>query len=416
MPANFEVASPEIALVLACLRARYNRSEHIDPIRVSAGVDWSEVLSIASCHGIVPLVFVTLTAAGEPVPNGARELLRPEFHRSAANSFLYATELVRLLESLREKKISALALKGPALATLLYRKLSLRTVRDLDILVEKHQVGPAMEVLRACGYMPAEGLEGAGPSVEAKLRKHALLIHQGAGFNVELHWAVTDPSFALPLNFDQLWNERQLVTILAQPVATLGQEDTLLTMCAHATNHCWGSLKWICDIAQAVSSFPALDWGRILARAQELGCSRMLFVGLALASELCGISLPKTLEADVRSMKVRRLCREAQRTLFLDTAPRVNLDRTLSYIRSRERFRDRIRIALRFIGLELRPNARDRALVRLPDALQFLYFPFRFVRLALFCWKRAILPIVQDALGWPRHRDWAAASSEPASP
>jgi hypothetical protein len=75
-----------------------------------------------------------------------------------------------------------------------------------------------------------------------------------------------------------------------------------------------------------------------------------------------------------------------------------------------------MRIALRFIGSELRPTARDRALVQLPDSLQFLYFPFRFVRVALFCWKRAILPIIQSALDRPRHRNWAAASSETASP
>ena len=414
MQANFEGGSREIALVLACVRAHYTGRYRSDPI--SAEMAWSEVLSVASCHGIVPLVFASLTAAGEPLSKEARELLRTEFHRSAANSFLYATELVRLFDSLRERKIPALALKGPALATLLYGKLSLRTVRDLDILVEKNQVGPAMEVLRACGYVAAEGLDGAGPSVKAGLRKHALLTHQRAGFNVELHWAVADPSFALPLNFDRLWAERQIVTILSQPVATLGLEDTLLTMCAHATNHCWGSLKWICDIAQAVSSLPGLDWGRILARAQRLGCSRMLFVSLALASELCGISLPKKLEADVSSTKVRRLCREVRTTLLLDAEPPVNLNRTLTYIRSRERLRDRMRIALRFIGPELRPNARDRALVQLPDSFQFLYFPFRLVRIALFCWKRAIFPIIQSALDWPRHRDWTTTSPETASP
>src|SRR5215467_12632070 len=99
MQANFEGGSREIALVLACVRAHYTGRYRSDPI--SAEMAWSEVLSVASCHGIVPLVFASLTAAGEPLSKEARELLRTEFHRSAANSFLYATELVRLFDSLR---------------------------------------------------------------------------------------------------------------------------------------------------------------------------------------------------------------------------------------------------------------------------------------------------------------------------
>ncbi|HEY7306067.1 MAG TPA: nucleotidyltransferase family protein [Bryobacteraceae bacterium] len=401
--------SGEIALILACLQSRYNPGDHNDLKASAGGVAWAGVLSIARRHGIVPLVHVSLSAGQAQLPESVESDLRREFHESAANMFLHAAELLRLLNRLTERDIPALALKGPALAALLYGKLSLRTVRDLDILVDKNQVGPALDILRACGYAPVAGVEGAGPSVSGKLRKHILLTHQEAGFSVELHWAVADPSFALELSFEKLWVDRQIVMVLDQPVATPGNEDALLMMCAHGTSHCWGSLKWICDIAQAVSVQPGLDWSRILVQAHGFGCSRMLFLGLALARELCGVSLPEELEPGVNSEKVVRLSREVKSAMFVEKAPLVNLERTLTFIRSRERFRDRIRIALRFIAPELRPNARDRALVRLPDSLQFLYSPFRLVRVLLFCWKRAILPILRTALDSPRFRDWAAS-------
>jgi hypothetical protein len=96
-----------------------------------------------------------------------------------------------------------------------------------------------------------------------------------------------------------------------------------------------------------------------------------------------------------------------QERLFSDREPAVNLERTLTFVRSRERLLDRIRILLRFIRTELRPNARDRALVHLPDSLQVLYFPLRFIRLLLFCWKKAILPIVGGAVDRPPVRRFA---------
>jgi hypothetical protein len=407
MQPNSGAISGEASLILACLRSGFNPGDHNDVMQPATEVTWAEVLSIARRHGVVPLVHVSLSARQVRVPESVKSELRHEFHESAANTFLYAAELVRLLDRLSEREIPALALKGPALATLLYGKLSLRTVRDLDILVDKNQIGPALDVLREYGYTPVAGVEGAGPSISGNLRKHILLTHQEAGFSVELHWAVADPSFALDVSFERLWADRQIVMVLDQPVATLGGEDALLMMCAHGTNHCWGSLKWICDIAQAVSAEPGLDWSWILVQAHGLGCSRMLFLGLALAQELCGVNLPEELEPGVHSEKIARLSRRVIAAMFVEKPPLVNLERTLTFIRSRERLRDRIRIALRFIGPELRPNARDRALVRLPDSLQFLYFPFRFVRLMLFCWKRAIMPILRTALDRPRFRDLA---------
>lgn len=346
----------------------------------------------------MPLVYEGLSRSSSNFSGKARSQLRREFRQSATNSFLYAAELVRVSKELQQRQISALAFKGPTLAALLYEKLSLRTVRDLDLLVSRDQVNTALEVLQACGYAPEPGLGGAPPSVSGNVRHHILLVHHNLSFNVELHWALAAPSFVFPLQFEELWAERQTVSVMNQPVATFSREHTLLMMCAHGTSHCWSSLKWICDIAQAILVFSDLDWTRVLALSHDLGCNRMLCVGLTLATELCGVKLPAELESSVSSEKVIRVCREAQERLFADRDPAVNLERTLTFVRSRERLLDRIRILFRFIRTELRPNARDRALVHLPDSLQVLYFPLRFIRLLLFCWKRAILPILQGAV------------------
>lgn len=377
----------ESALILACLRAHYRASSSADLIgRVRDGIAPRKVLSTARRHGIVPLVYEGLKASRLPdsAANTARVLQR-EFRQSAANSFLYAAELVRLSKYLAEHGIATLAFKGPTLAALLYGKLSLRTVRDLDLLVGKEHMQPALDALRHLGYTPAAGSDGASPSVSSDIRKHILLIHPVLGFSVELHWALSDPSFVFPLCFEELWVGQQMITIMDQSIPTLSREHLLLMMCAHGTNHCWGSLKWICDIAQAVLVFHDLDWNRLSARARALGCHRMLLVGLQLAKEICGVQLPRELASRVRSEKVDQICREVQAHLFAEREPAVSIERTLKFVQSRERFLDRIRILSRFIGRELRPRPGD-------------FYPFRIVRILLFRWNRAILPILQGTI------------------
>ena len=399
----------ESALILACVRAHYNSKDLVDVTRrASDGVAWSKVLSIARRHGIAPLVYESLARGLQLWPEDALTELRRDFRQSAANSFLYAAELVRLSNHLQQRSIAALAFKGPTLALLLYGQLSLRTIRDLDLLVAEDQIDPALSALQQCGYEPVSGLGGARPSVSGRIRKHILLVHHARRFAVELHWAIAESSFAFPLRFQDVWTERHTVMVMEQPVATLSREHMFLMMCAHGTNHCWGSLKWICDIAQAVSRSPDLDWHQLLARARALGCHRMLSVGLALARDICGVQLPAELESCAGTEKVHKICADIQERLFADREPVAYLERTLTFVRSRERFLDRIRILLCFIVPELKPKAGDLALIRLPNVLRILSFPLRLVRIFLFRWKRTVRPIAKSALDWRQPGSLAA--------
>src|SRR5205823_1269879 len=158
-----------------------------------------------------------------------------------------------------------------------------------------------------------------------------------------------------------------------RPISTMGQEHTLLLLCVHGTRHFWGNLKWVCDIAQAVSAFSEIDWARTLARADKLGCRRMLLIGMVLARDVCGVDLPASIERSLGAPEAMNgHCRDIQLRLFDGSEPPVNLARTLTFLRSRERLCDRMLIALRFVWPELKPNERDRALIRLPHCMRAL--------------------------------------------
>ncbi|HSU59020.1 MAG TPA: nucleotidyltransferase family protein [Bryobacteraceae bacterium] len=406
MQLDSQVSFSESELILACLRVRYGSGCHADmQDRLRHGLNWHEILSTAQRHGIVPLLYEALSSNLSRLPADVRNGLRRNFQQNAANSFLYASELVRVTDCLRREPIAALAFKGPTLTAQLYGKLSLRTIRDLDILVGQQQMDSALKVLQRCGYSPVPG-SGGRFSLSSKLQKHVLLAHQSLGFRIELHWAISERSFAFGLSFDQLWAARRDVAILGAPVATVGPEDLLLILSAHGTNHCWGSLKWICDIAEAIRAFPDLDWDHLVARAGRLGCRRMLLTGMTIANDVCSIDLPGPVERARALYKPAGLMsRQIPSGLLTSGQPPVDLERTLTFVRSRERLRDRLRILTMFLTPKLRPGPRERALIHLPDSLAALYIPLRLLRLLVVYWQRAIVPILQSAAGQMRFRD-----------
>jgi len=386
---RFSTDSLEGTLILACLRARYARGcNRAFPYTICDRVSWPKVLAIARRHGIVPLLYEALSENPFHIPEKTSAELKKQFYQDAINSFRYAAELVRLCGHLQRHGVRALPFKGPTLAALLYRKLSLRKIRDLDILVTKDQIDLALDVLKTCGYAPATAADHSNVSREGK---HVLLADQSAGFQVELHWAIADPAFGFSLRFDLLWAERQNVTLLTHPIATVSRENLLLILGAHGTSHCWESLKWICDIAQAATVFPDLDWTSLLNNAHALGCKRMLLTGMALARNICEIELPQPVERNVNSDKrAIELCKEIQSRLFAPKRRLGYLERILTFIQSRERLRDR----MHFICAELRPTERDRRVIDLPDSMRILYVPIRLVRVVLFHWRKAIVPLL----------------------
>jgi hypothetical protein len=226
-----------------------------------------------------------------------------------------------------------------------------------------------------------------------------LLTDAESGCRVELHWAIADPQFAFNMAFKGLWARRAAVPILGSAIPTVSLADLLLILSAHGASHCWGSLKWVCDIAEAATRSD-INWQQLLTRARALGCRRMLLIGMAVARSICAIELPAPVEdALSRDGYALSIALEIGNSLLTGRDTPVDLDRVLLLARSRERWRDRIRILAAFVAPKWKPNARDREWLPLPAFLHFLYVPLRPVRLAMTYWHSAIVPLLRGAAG-----------------
>ncbi|HSU33586.1 MAG TPA: nucleotidyltransferase family protein [Bryobacteraceae bacterium] len=387
----------EAALVLYCLRMNGDPGTQYQLERaISAGVSWPRVLEIVRWHGVLPSFRENiLRYCPGKVPGSIRAQLQQEFHRCAAESLGYARELSRVFACLQQHGVPALAFKGPALAQQLQQKLSLRQCRDLDIFIGKSQFKEAVAALESAGYRAVWPQGENSPGI-FQTDKHVLLVAGTGGFKVEIHWSLALPGSRFPVRFKDLWSRREQVSVLGRSIPIPTKEDMLLVLCYHAAEHCWGSLKWICDIAEFLRLYPNLNWQQVLTRARRWGCCRILLTGAALARDAIGVPLPEALEREARvDRTIGRIRRDVLRRFSAGALPPRCVERSLAHIRSRERLWDRLQLILQFIRLRLKPNARDREWFQLPDGFGSLYILVRIVRVACVRYNVSVIPLLK---------------------
>ena len=371
--------SGEFELLLTCCSANHEESDGREvAARVEDGVDWTVVFRLAEHHGVLPLLYQSLSGVTAKVPSSIVDDLRKSYEHNARRNLKFTAELFRILDSLEVHGITSIPLKGPVLAERVYGELALRFFSDLDILVSPSDVLRAKKVLEPLGYTPTLSLTST--EERAYLATGYEYTFDGpAGRNLlELQWNFVPRFYAVDFDCGQLLARAVSVDLSGRTVRALCPEDLLLSLCVHAAKHAWIRLCWLRDIAGVVQS-QAVDWSTIERRAAELGIRRIVQVSLVLAHRLLGANVPHSIRGTSQDDAVERLCNEA--TQRLAAGEEYNAE-SLAYFwlmfRLRERVRDKLRFACRLI---FTPSLGEWRLVRLPGSLFSLYRIVRVARL-----------------------------------
>jgi hypothetical protein len=201
-------------------------------------LDWASLLRIAHRHGVVPLLFWHLSKTSpEGVPTTVLDRLRADFHANNLRNLSLTRELLKLLSMFEAQGISAIPYKGPALAAFTYGNLALRQFIDLDILVRKHDVSRAKDLLVSAGYRPEDQMTHAQEAALLQYKHERLFRHVADGSMVELHWGIIDRQFSFPLDPEHLWGRLDWVPLGSSTVTTLSPEDLHLILCVHGSVH-----------------------------------------------------------------------------------------------------------------------------------------------------------------------------------
>ena len=321
-------------------------------------IEWSQVLALATAWHVEPTVFGNL---GSEFSGAMPATVRAEVAAREKQSRVYAMSrtlmLLDLLQTLEKTGISAIVLKGPAIAIAGYDDASRRTFSDADLLLRQSDLRRARDLLLGHGYSPLYSRE-----MESRLiaGQHALEFADSRT-SVELHWALLSRHLRFDLDVDDLWSQSQLTQCLGSEIRTLSPEHLFLYLCAHGAKHEWAVFRWICDIAQLAERLSSVQAKRVMALAQTANAKRILALGLRLVREIFGESATPFPDAAFgRERETARLVELVRTRLTSDNVARGLLPRRIAsihqymeplafWLSSRERMTDRLACAADFV-------------------------------------------------------------------
>jgi len=375
----------EVRLLLACARPRLDAAANATVAEIiTAGVDWTELISLALHHGVAPALFTTFAepSTHSLVPAEIQTALRHYCDTARERNAYLASELRAILSALEGKEIPALPFKGALLAEMLYGDQGQRQPGDLDFLVRLRDVTRACDVLVSRGYRDRYASSVAmTPIQDGVYRRYQCeyqFIRDRDGAVAEPHWAFAPRMHAVDLDYEAQFSRARKTMFAGAPVSTHAPEDLLLLLCVHGAKHEWERLKWIRDVAAMLerSADLGLDIDLAVARAREQGCARLLLLGMEVAHRLLGAPLsPNIHEAIGNDRAVSPLADDVTAQLFMRDRPELNDVWVRGFaFKLHEGAANRARYVARTLLL---PRREHIEMVALPAWLAWLYYPLR---------------------------------------
>lgn len=261
--------------------------------RALEGADTVQAVTAATEHGVEPLLWRAVSAAGMSDALGSQSTVL----RSVADAYRMEALLViplavaRAVEPLTEAGLMPLVFKGPAVSGR-YPQPGLRPMGDIDILLPAADHEHAIGVLVGAGWRVVRD-RGAG-------HYDTVLVHQDVPFlSLEVHYGLESGSERVTaLDPAVLWDRRELVDCAGTTAFGLSPADELVVLAAHAGKpfHGFTRLIWIADFAMVVGSAAAsgspIDWSRVRATAEEARCVTVVGAALELARH-AGVQSPR---------------------------------------------------------------------------------------------------------------------------
>ena len=330
---------------------------------------WPELLGRVYDHQTWPLAYRNLRELGFfTVPDTIQTELRHAYLTTALINQRASDELARLLHRLSGLGIPAVPLKGVYLANSLFGDPACRVCSDIDLLVPPSDIDRTLKIIREAGYADVFS-DAFFRQLDLRHGRHYSFERKLSGYSslIELHWQVVQHSSRDTGAITDLWSEARGSSFFGAPARQLSPEWQFLYLCIHAADHHWRGLKWLADVHQTCISQPP-EWCGVQEKARRFGLEVAVCQTLAACSLLLGTPLPEIYSSVSLPPKLRSSC------LALTAAP----PRAFSHLSLLDRPWDKLRCVANIVFV---PKPADRNFVRVPEALSFLYYPMRALRL-----------------------------------
>jgi len=261
---------PDLFPFLAlCARAQGTPAQY-ELLRERAATlpSWEGVPFQAEAHGLEPLLYAHLQAAGISIPPHVEQQLQMRTMQHAHANHVRSKMLAQILGAFQSAGIQALVLKGAALAHLVYPRPELRVMRDVDLLVRAPEADRAQSLLLELGFHPPTYDLPADHAHLPAVKK----VVEGLPVSVEMHRQLFSADTHLGvITYDDLAPLAQSFGLYGATAYTLGREDMLWHVYAHAfaTPLTYEPLRlvWAADLVSLVEAWvDVMDWDTVQRR------------------------------------------------------------------------------------------------------------------------------------------------------
>jgi hypothetical protein len=376
IPKNIpDTENPEFELLLCCSRTKLD-SVTVQRLGELLGhkLDFSKLVHLAGQHRVKPLLYRNLAKyAPEVLSDPCLKELQQQCRSLSLRNMFLMKELVSITTMLESEGIQIVSFKGPVLANI-YGDLCLRQISDLDFLVSENEFEKTTEILVDQGY-----------EMKIQVPWETHLISQNRAYSIDLHRDIVPKHLSCFKDSTYLFRAIEPHCIYGQKIYTFKPEFMLFILCLNGTKEGWCRLSRVCDVAELVRAYPALDWNNILEMSKSLGSKRMILMGLLLASHLLGVAMPEIVwQVSQADSSLQKLVNKVTTDLSSSEEPKEpgEVQRSLFYISLQERWIDKVRTALGLLDHSgwLKITDNDREFFQLPAPFSFLYLflrPFR---------------------------------------
>ncbi|MBV6623084.1 MAG: lasso peptide biosynthesis B2 protein [Rivularia sp. (in: Bacteria)] len=386
---------PEIEILLCCTNIHTDtaKSKRLERL-LQKDIDWSYLLKQAFQHGVFLLLYQNLVKYyPESIPKNIQPQLQAYCKIKTARNLFLSQKLCQILQLFENNNIKVIPFKGAVLAASAYQDLTLKEFCDIDLIIKQEDFSRVQDILTSQGYQARNQKQPWGQDFTNK----------NDSIHIDIHWQLAPSCFPYQVDFEQLWQRCETVSILNQQVTNLSREDTLLILCLQIVkdaHHRQEKLKQVYDIAQLINN-QKLDWETVIQRARDLGSERLLLFGLGIANRLLQVEIPQELQQKIENdLIVKLYLNQVVKHLFNQNNKQKNvfgifqqglIQGLYGFILRALMLLDNYKLIGKhnrylfghLISYIFKPNSNDLKYVSLPGFLYILYYLVRPIRLGL---------------------------------
>lgn len=317
---DFAHLSCENRLLLYCSRADVpeGKASELNYL-LRSRMNWEFISQAARSHNVRELLYHNLKRLSNRgfIPAVVMEDLKQAYHETIArNMYIYA-ELRTILDAFHRAGLEAIALKGAALAGVVYPDIGLRPMADIDLLVREEELAVADRVMTDLEYSAVHNLDSRQWERENHFHLPAYR-HARKPVVVEIHWHFTANRPSADIR--EWWKRALCRDIMGYSILVPSPEDMLIHLAVHLFNHGYDNgfvLRGLCDIFEMLRHHDgSIDWSLVADEIKKQGIGRQVHSVFHLARKFYAIRndslMPLSLDqADHRFLRV------LERSLFV---------------------------------------------------------------------------------------------------